>query len=113
MHAPHATGLTYSDKSGYLWGPAEWSGRPDPGVTHRGPQMRQPKIVVVGAGLVGGSAALFLSYTIPGVEIVVIDLERIKAEGQVLDLIHAAALWRSARFRAGTYEEARDADIVV
>lgn len=75
--------------------------------------MRQPKIVIVGAGLVGGSAALFCAFTIPSAEIVIIDVERVRAEGQTLDLAHAAAFWGHDRFCAGDYEDARDADIVV
>ena len=75
--------------------------------------IRQHKIAIVGAGLVGGSAALFAAYSIPGVEIVLIDVEPVRAEGQVLDLAHAAAIWRSADFRAGDYRDARGADIVV
>ncbi|SPA43238.1 L-lactate dehydrogenase [Cupriavidus taiwanensis] len=75
--------------------------------------MRQPKIVIVGAGLVGGSAALFTALAIPSAEIVVIDLARVRAEGQVLDLAHAAAFWGHHRFQAGEYEDARDADIIV
>ena len=42
-----------------------------------------------------------------------IGLATVTAEGQVLDLSHAAALWRSARFYAGGYDDAQDADIVV
>jgi L-lactate dehydrogenase len=75
--------------------------------------IRQHKIAIVGAGLVGGSAALFACYSIPGVEIVLIDVDPVRAEGQVLDLAHAAAIWRSADFRAGDYPDASDADIVV
>nr|WP_315594639.1 lactate dehydrogenase [uncultured Cupriavidus sp.] len=75
--------------------------------------MRQPKIVVVGAGLVGGSAALFAAVAIPSAEVVIIDLERIRAEGQVLDLAHSAAFWGSNRFYAGDYKDAHDADVVV
>ncbi|MFL6717771.1 MAG: lactate/malate family dehydrogenase [Burkholderiaceae bacterium] len=75
--------------------------------------MRQPKIAVIGAGLVGGSAALFTAVTVPSAEIVIIDLERLRAEGQVLDLEHAAAFWGHDRFHAGDYDAARDADIVV
>ena len=75
--------------------------------------MRQPKIVIVGAGLVGGSAALFTGVAIPSAQIVIIDLERVRAEGQALDLAHAAAFWGHDRFIAGDYEDARDADIVV
>ena len=73
----------------------------------------QHKIAIVGAGLVGGSAALFACYSIPGVEIVLIDVDPVRAEGQVLDLAHAAAIWRSADFRAGDYSDAKNADIVV
>lgn len=75
--------------------------------------IKQHKIAIVGAGLVGGSAALFACYSIPGVEIVLIDVDPVRAEGQVLDLAHAAAIWRSADFHAGDYADARDADIVV
>lgn len=75
--------------------------------------MRQPKIVIIGAGLVGGSAALFAAVAIPSAEIVIIDVERVRAEGQALDLAHAAAFWGHDRFYAGDYENARNADIVV
>lgn len=75
--------------------------------------MRQGKIVVVGAGMVGGSAALFAAVAVPSAQIVMIDVERVRAEGQVLDLAHASAFWGHDRFRAGDDEDARDADIVV
>jgi L-lactate dehydrogenase len=75
--------------------------------------MRQPKIVIAGAGLVGGSAALFAAVAIPSAKIVLIDVERVRAEGQVLDLAHAAAFWGHNRFYAGDYENAGDADIIV
>ncbi|MEX3810337.1 lactate dehydrogenase [Paraburkholderia sp. BR13439] len=75
--------------------------------------MRQAKIVIVGAGLVGGSAALFVALAIPSAKVVIIDVARVRAEGQALDLAHAAAFWGHSRFRAGDYEDARDADIVV
>ena len=75
--------------------------------------MRQPKIVIVGAGLVGGSAALFAAVAIPSAQIVIIDLERVRAEGQALDLAHATAFWGHDRVRAGDDPDARDADIVV
>jgi L-lactate dehydrogenase len=75
--------------------------------------MRQPKIVTVGAGLVGGTAALFAAVAVPSAEIVLIDVERVRAEGQVLDLAHAAVFWGHDRFRSGDYDSARDADIVV
>jgi L-lactate dehydrogenase len=75
--------------------------------------MRQPKIVIVGAGLVGGSAALFTTVASPSAEIVIIDLEPVRAGGQALDLAHAAAFWGHDRVRAGSYADARNADVVV
>ena len=54
--------------------------------------IKQHRIAIVGAGLVGGSAALFAAYSIPGVEIILIDVDPIRAEGQVLDLAHSAAI---------------------
>ena len=75
--------------------------------------MRQPKIVIVGAGLVGGTAALFCAVAIPSAQIVIIDVERIRAEGQALDLAHASAFWGHDRFYPGDYDLAGDADIVV
>lgn len=75
--------------------------------------IRQPKIAIVGAGLVGGSAALFTAYAIPGSEVLIIDIEPTRAEGQAFDIAHAAAMWRAARVYAGDYEDAAGADIVV
>jgi L-lactate dehydrogenase len=75
--------------------------------------MRQGKIVVVGAGVVGGTAALFAAVAVPSAQILMVDLERVRAEGQVLDLAHASAFWGHDRFSAGDYADTRDADIVI
>jgi L-lactate dehydrogenase len=75
--------------------------------------MRQPRIVIVGAGLVGGSAALFAAVAMPGARIVIVDIERVRAEAQALDLAHATAFWGHDRVRAGGWEDADGADIVV
>lgn len=75
--------------------------------------MRQGKIIVVGAGMVGGSAALFSAVAVPSAQIVMVDVERVRAEGQVLDLAHASAFWGHDRFRAGDYADTGGADIVI
>ncbi|MBA2961966.1 MULTISPECIES: lactate/malate family dehydrogenase [Ramlibacter] len=75
--------------------------------------MRQPKIVIVGAGLVGGSAALFCAVAMPGARVVILDIERVRAEAQALDLAHATAFWGHDRIQAGDDEDADGADIVV
>jgi len=46
--------------------------------------MRQPKIVIVGAGLVGGSAALFAAVTIPSAEIWYLPRHRATAVASLL-----------------------------
>jgi L-lactate dehydrogenase len=76
-------------------------------------KMRQVRIVIVGAGLVGGSAALLAAVAIPGADIILVDAERVRAQAQALDLAHATASWGHDSVRAGDYEDARDADIVV
>jgi malate/lactate dehydrogenase len=43
--------------------------------------MRQPKIVIVGAGLVGGWAALFASVAVPGAEIIISGVVHPEVEG--------------------------------
>jgi len=75
--------------------------------------MRQPKILIVGAGAVGGTAALFAAVALPGAEIVIVDIERVRADAQALDLAHATAFWGHDRVRAGEFADARGADIVV
>jgi L-lactate dehydrogenase len=56
---------------------------------------------------------MFAAIAIPSAEIVIIDLERVRAEGQALDLAHGAAFWGHDRFYAGDYHDAGNADIVV
>ena len=75
--------------------------------------MRIPKVVVVGAGMVGGSASLLISAGVPGCEVVIVDVDASRAEGQAIDIAHAGALWRAVHIRAGTFDDAADANIVV
>jgi len=75
--------------------------------------MRPPKIVIVGAGLVGGTAALFTATALPSADLLIVDIERVRAEAQALDLAHAAAFWGLDRVHAGDFDDVRSADIVV
>ena len=59
------------------------------------------------------AAALFAAVAIPGAEVVIVDIERVRADAQALDLAHATAFWGHDRVRAGDYADARNADIVV
>jgi L-lactate dehydrogenase len=72
-----------------------------------------PKIAVVGAGFVGTTFAY--SLLIHGLvsQIVIIDINQEKAEGEVMDLNHGMPFAYPARIWAGDYSDCRDADIVV
>lgn len=72
------------------------------------------KIVIVGAGHVGSHCALSLVYTGEADEIVLIDIDRGKAEGQAKDISDAAAgLGNPVRIYAGDYPDAADADLMI
>jgi len=75
--------------------------------------MKRPKIVIVGAGTVGGTAALFTALAVPSAQIVLVDVERVRADAQALDLAHAGAFWGHDRVRAGDFADAWGAAIVV
>lgn len=72
------------------------------------------KVVIVGAGMVGSATAFCL--TVQGVcsEIVMVDLNKEKALGEVLDLQHSLEyLNRNVRISAGDYSDCQDAHVVV
>lgn len=76
--------------------------------------MRYNKVVIVGTGLVGMSYAYALVNQGAIEELVLIDIDRDKAEGEAMDLSHGLAFApRKMNIRAGDYNECRDAGLVV
>lgn len=72
------------------------------------------KIVIVGAGHVGSHAGYSLISQGLAEEIVYIDIDRKKAHAQALDLFDATVyLHKGAVVRAGDYEDARDAQLLI
>ncbi|HPO57731.1 MAG TPA: L-lactate dehydrogenase, partial [Anaerolineaceae bacterium] len=71
------------------------------------------RVAVVGAGNVGASFAFQLLVTGLASEIVLIDANRKKAEGEAMDLNHAAPLTHSSRIWAGDYADTAGAAITV
>lgn len=71
------------------------------------------KVVIVGAGRVGSTYAYALILRGLVGEIALIDLDQERARGEAMDLSHAAPLASPVRVCAGTYEDCRDADIVL
>jgi L-lactate dehydrogenase len=72
------------------------------------------KIAVVGgAGAVGASAAYALMMSGLVSEIVLVDLNERRAEGEAMDLMHGAPFVRPVTVRAGSYADCADCQIVV
>jgi L-lactate dehydrogenase len=71
------------------------------------------RIAVVGCGHVGATSAYSLIMAGVAREVVLIDSNRELAEGEAMDLQHAAALSRPVRVWAGDYSDAADAAIAV
>lgn len=72
------------------------------------------KVVLVGTGLVGMSYAYALLNQNTCDELVLVDIDKRRAEGEAMDLNHGLAFSSShMKIRAGEYEDCTDADIVV
>lgn len=77
------------------------------------PQIETTRVVIVGAGLVGSTAAFTLMVQGIASEIVLIDINRNKALGEALDIEHGLSFAKQARVWAGDYADCREADVVV
>ena len=71
------------------------------------------KITIVGAGNVGASIAYTLTIDGMASEIVLIDINRGKAEGEAMDILQGTALCPPVDIHAGDYEDAAESDIIV
>lgn len=71
------------------------------------------KVGVVGAGLVGATAAFALSQSGLASEIVLIDIDESRARGEAADIEHGAALAPPVLVRAGGYPDLEGAHLVI
>ncbi len=71
-----------------------------------------PKVVVVGAGFVGSTFAYGLMISGLASEIVLIDADKKRAEGEAMDLNHGSSFVPPVKIWAGDYADCKDADIV-
>lgn len=71
------------------------------------------KIAVVGVGAVGSATAYAVMISGLVSELVLVDINRERAEGEAMDLAHGASFIKPIRIYAGEYEDCRDADIVI
>ncbi|NLW48667.1 MAG: L-lactate dehydrogenase [Firmicutes bacterium] len=74
---------------------------------------RSSRIVIIGAGLVGSTFAYSLMINGLVSEIVMIDVNQERLEGEVMDLNHGISFVRPVLVRMGTYADCKDADLIV
>ena len=71
------------------------------------------KITIIGAGSVGSTIAYTLANQDIASELVLIDINKNKVEGEVMDIIQGTYFRNPISIVAGDYEDAKDSDIVI
>ena len=71
------------------------------------------KITIIGAGSVGSTIAYTLSQQDIASEIVLIDINKQKVEGEVMDIEQGTCFRNPIKITAGEYVDAADSDIVI
>lgn len=75
--------------------------------------MDNRKVVIIGDGMVGSTIAYTLMMKDYVNEIVIIDIVKEKVEGDALDMMHGVSFVSPKLIKAGTYEDIKDAHIVI
>ncbi|MCM1578617.1 MAG: L-lactate dehydrogenase [Ruminococcus sp.] len=71
------------------------------------------KVTIIGAGSVGSTIAFNMVVTGIASEIVIIDINDEKAHGEAMDIRQGVPFCSPVNIFAGTYEDAKDSDIVI
>lgn len=71
------------------------------------------KVAIVGCGFVGATSAFALMESGLFSEMVLIDVDAQRAEGEALDISHGLAFARPMDIHAGTYADVVDADVLI
>ena len=76
-------------------------------------EMQASRVAIVGVGNVGATFAYTLLLSGLATEIVLIDVNRERAEGEAMDLVHGVPFAPPARVWAGTYDDCAGAAVTV
>ena len=71
------------------------------------------KIAIIGCGFVGAASAFALMQSKMFSEIVLIDADKDKAEGEAMDISHGIPFVGNMKIYAGSYDDIADASIIV
>lgn len=71
------------------------------------------KVSIIGAGFVGSATTLAVAESGLASHIVLVDINKDKAQGEALDIAHGAAFMKSVEITAGDYKDTADSDIVI
>ncbi|SMB99098.1 L-lactate dehydrogenase [Thermanaeromonas toyohensis ToBE] len=77
------------------------------------PKQGTAKVAIIGAGYVGSTTAFSLLFSGVVGEIVLVDINRAKAQGEAMDLSHAATLIRPLKILSGEPRDCAGADILI
>jgi len=75
--------------------------------------IQRRSVAIIGTGNVGVASAYALFNQRIASEIILVDLNQEKAEGEAMDLMHGQLLVGNVKVRAGTYEDLKDTQVVV
>ena len=76
-------------------------------------KLNNRKVAIIGCGFVGSASAFALLESGLFSEMVLIDANKEKAEGEALDISHGAPFARPTKIYAGEYKDIKDAAVVV
>src|SRR5512139_152735 len=76
-------------------------------------QKNTHKVGLIGTGMVGASFAYALMQRGTANDLVLIDADAARAEGEMMDLNHGMSFVRPMRIIAGDYADLEDADVIV
>ena len=74
---------------------------------------RHSKICIIGAGMVGATSAFAIATHRIASELVIIDVNKEKAEGEAMDINHGLITMGSMNIHSGEYSDVKDSDIIV
>lgn len=75
--------------------------------------IKNGKVTVIGAGLVGSTTAFALMHSSVVTEVVLIDIDKNKADGDILDMSHGMSFIKPITLKSGGYEDAAGSQLVI